>query len=170
MILLHLGDSVDGLPIVARIDATRYVAYVLAAELGYDNAPVEALKAQCVAILSYALNINRSRPLKITQQDQVYDVRKEPSERHNRIAQEMAGIVGTNRYGDIGQPARMQYHASCGGHTDQSGHVCKAVACPCGFKRNGHGWGMCQRGALRLARDGWGWREIVEHYYDVGGL
>jgi peptidoglycan hydrolase-like amidase len=67
-------------------------------------------------------------------------------------------------------PAR--YSAACGGHTDsriEDGYLYQSVKCDIcrqhGLSRRGHGLGLCQEGAMGLARAGWRWRAILDKYY-----
>jgi peptidoglycan hydrolase-like amidase len=67
-------------------------------------------------------------------------------------------------------PAR--YCAACGGHTESgfnNGHRYVSVRCEVcrqkGTGRRGHGWGLCQEGAMELARCGLNWRGILAKYY-----
>ena len=60
----------------------------------------------------------------------------------------------------------------CGGHTDsrfEEGYLYQSVQCEIcrqlGLPRRGHGLGLCQEGAIGLARAGWHWRTILEKYY-----
>lgn len=67
-------------------------------------------------------------------------------------------------------PAR--YSAACGGYTDnrwEEGYLYQSVKCEIcrslGLLRRGHGLGLCQEGAIGLARAGWRWRAILQKYY-----
>jgi peptidoglycan hydrolase-like amidase len=67
-------------------------------------------------------------------------------------------------------PAR--FSAACGGQTEaglESGQQYISVQCEVcrqkGTARRGHGWGLCQEGAMRLAQDGLTWRAILAKYY-----
>jgi hypothetical protein len=64
------------------------------------------------------------------------------------------------------------YSAACGGHTEAGRDRGFAyISVPCEScqrgraERRGHGWGLCQQGAMALAREGWNWREILAKYY-----
>ena len=46
---------------------------------------------------------------------------------------------------------------------DSQGKLIKVVASGAG---NGHGIGLCQWGAMGMARSGKGYREILSHYYE----
>jgi peptidoglycan hydrolase-like amidase len=64
------------------------------------------------------------------------------------------------------------YSAACGGHTDDGeldGYRYRSVVCETcqlgGMKRRGHGLGLCQTGAMGLAKEGWEFGRIVAKYY-----
>lgn len=64
------------------------------------------------------------------------------------------------------------YSAACGGRTEDGvdgGYQYASVGCEicqrANIARRGHGWGLCQEGAMGLARSGWNWRDIVAKYY-----
>ncbi|MDQ2839814.1 MAG: hypothetical protein M3Y72_01990, partial [Acidobacteriota bacterium] len=67
-------------------------------------------------------------------------------------------------------PAR--YSAACGGSTEageRDGYLYQSVQCLIrrerGARRRGHGWGLCQEGAMELARRDYSWRAIVRAYF-----
>lgn len=142
---------------VGALGATEYVAGVLPAEMP-ASWPIEALRAQAVAIQSYALAKGR---VYADTRDQVYNPAKRTA-RTDQVAREMAGYVGQVN----GKTVPMFYSASCGGQTTATwAPYLRAVECPCGRARNGHGQGLCQYGAKALAEQGKTWREIINHYY-----
>jgi peptidoglycan hydrolase-like amidase len=65
------------------------------------------------------------------------------------------------------------YFAHCDGHTRNSQDVwkfsvpyCQSVPCNCGNTQlHGHGVGMCQEGAMAMAKQGALAEEILAHYY-----
>ncbi len=68
------------------------------------------------------------------------------------------------------------YSADCGGHTkslkeagwtdDGSSYPFFGVSCPIkGSAQRGHGIGLCQRGAMELARQGMGFGEILSYFF-----
>jgi peptidoglycan hydrolase-like amidase len=65
------------------------------------------------------------------------------------------------------------YSADCGGHTrslEEAGwgaaeYPFFGVACPVKGAMRGHGIGLCQRGAMELAREGKSFREIVGYFF-----
>ncbi len=62
----------------------------------------------------------------------------------------------------------------CSGHVNCSSTTEKCCSIVVGGRTQhiyGHGVGMCQRGAQQFAgRDGWGWRQILTHYYTGIGI
>jgi peptidoglycan hydrolase-like amidase len=70
------------------------------------------------------------------------------------------------------------YSADCGGHTrslkesgwDDTEYPFFGVACPIKGSPQGHGIGMCQRGAIELARRGKTFREILSYYFPATTL
>lgn len=68
--------------------------------------------------------------------------------------------------------AKARYSAACGGQTEaglRDGVRYARVDCRyCrqrGAPRRGHGWGLCQEGAMAMAEDGRTAREILAKYY-----
>jgi peptidoglycan hydrolase-like amidase len=64
-----------------------------------------------------------------------------------------------------------RYSAACGGHTDRReelGYRYQSVECEgCRlhhYARRGHGLGLCQEGAIHLARAGWNYERILALY------
>jgi len=65
------------------------------------------------------------------------------------------------------------YSADCGGHTKSleeagwptSEYPYFGVSCPIKGEMRGHGIGLCQRGAIELARLGKSFREIIGYYF-----
>ena len=69
------------------------------------------------------------------------------------------------------------YSAACGGRTEggrRDGHMYTSVDCAVcreqRFTRRGHGWGLCQEGAMGLARGGFSWRQILRYYFPEASL
>ncbi len=103
-------------------------------------------------------------------------------------------LRGASAYGSAGQRAALNtrglaisyqghivpalYSADCGGHTrslkeagwDDSEYPFFGVACPVKGPPQGHGIGMCQRGAMELARQGKSFREILNYYFPATTL
>ena len=64
-----------------------------------------------------------------------------------------------------------RFSAACGGHTEAGFNGAdRYVSIRCdgcrkeGRRRQGHGWGLCQRGAMAMASDGFCWQAILNKY------
>ena len=103
-------------------------------------------------------------------------------------------LRGASHSGSLGQQAALNtrnlaityqghivpalYSADCGGHTrslkeagwDSAEYPFFGVACPIKGELQGHGIGMCQRGAIELARQGKSFREILSYYFPAATL
>ncbi len=135
----------------------------------------EALKAQAIAARSYAIANKGKRAshgydLKDTPEDQAYGGASAETAPTNSAVIETKGEVLT--YNQKVIPA--YYSASAGGHTTNSGAVwnkdlpfLKSVpSFDEGIKKNGHGLGMSQHGANRLAQSGYNAYQILTYYYN----
>ena len=168
---------------VEEMQLEDYLAGVIAAEMGPD-APLEALKAQAVASRTYAAAIHRHalfgadvcttahcQEWKHIEAALAPDVYRAVSETRGMVA--AAG----------GRLIQAFFFEHCDGHTRAAEDAMMppvpyltSVECPCGFVAlKGHGVGMCRRGAIALARQGFAFQEILGHYYrgirvlDAGG-
>jgi peptidoglycan hydrolase-like amidase len=103
-------------------------------------------------------------------------------------------LRGASSYGSLGQQASLKtrgltisyqghvvpalYSADCGGHTrslkeagwEDAEYPFFGVACPIKGLTQGHGIGMCQRGAIELARQGKTFREILAYFFPAATL
>jgi len=132
------------------------------ASWGDEPGGMEVLKAQAVAAGTYAAFAifhprHGAAAVCTTTHCQVWTPATDP--RTDRAVQETAGAFVT-RDGEIIQT---EYSSSCGG---------TIAGCPCvelGKEFHGHGRGMCQWGAYRLATAyGKTWRQILQFYYPQG--
>lgn len=64
------------------------------------------------------------------------------------------------------------FQQACGGYTDAGfngeDHYVSVKCEGCkneGRVRQGHGWGLCQRGAIAMARTGFSWRATLDKYF-----
>lgn len=158
-----------------------YLRYVLPAEMPAEW-PADALRAQAIACRSFAWYAC-SHPRHSVAGADVCD-----SPRHcqlfrrgggshsltDKALADTRGLICTYQ----GKVAQTFYHAACGGRTTDSfsarrngSHFIlqpylQSVRCPCGTtQRQGHGIGMCQAGARRLAEDGKSYVQILQWYY-----
>lgn len=114
---------------IATMDIEDYVAAALAGEAGGFRSQ-EALKAMAVTIRTFA-RVNRDRHraggFDFCETTHCQDLLlKHGNERARRAAEETAGTI---LWGD-GRPARVFYHAHCGGHTESAGLLWKESARP----------------------------------------
>lgn len=160
------------LPVVT-IDREVAVASIVGAELPTHRTPVHALAAQALATRSF-LCAAAARPRHANAQFcdtthcQFLRSPALPGSNVSRAVGMTHGLVLNS--GNIVIPAH--YSAACGGHTDSAqldNYQYRSVVCePCcrsSIPRRGHGLGLCQTGAIALARDGWAFQEIVKKYY-----
>ena len=195
---LELPDIIEvereELGITQDIDTEDYVKGVLYHEMG-PSFPFEALKAQAVAIRSYAIRwmMQRDDPICDSTMCQVYG--DERDDTTDAAVDETKGVVVIFD----GQVAETVYHASSGGFTedvedvwgsdyasylkgvfcmenahctndcgecpDEGDGVCDTDSSECCWGRSGHGVGLSQRGAQAMAECGFDHQEILSHYY-----
>lgn len=155
---------------VVEMNLEEYVKGVVPQELP-PSAPMEALKAQAVAARSYAVtswnHAAQGANVCTTTHCQVW--KGVHFTRTDRAVEETRGIFAT--YG--GSIIRAFYFGHCDGRTRNSEDVwvqalpyCRGVVCECGYTWMwGHGVGMCQEGAIAMAKRGVTFDEILRHYY-----
>lgn len=161
----------SGQVVVMKLET--YLAGVVGCEIG-ANGPLEALKAQAVASRTYAASAHRHPELGAdvctTAHCQEWK-RIDPivAPEVFRAVSETWGIVAIYD----GRLIDAFFFEHCDGHTrsaDQA-HMpavayLQSVVCPCGFVgMKGHGVGLCQRGAIVMARQGRSFEQILSHYY-----
>lgn len=135
--------------------------------------PMEALKAQAVASRSYAQYAIEhpkfpNADICTTARCQHYAPEK-MHPRTDQAVQETRGIIALYN----GNTANTLFSAHCGGHTRNNEDVwsgqpvpyLRGVPSPATGPRQGHGVGMCQHGARRLAEQGRTYTEILKHFY-----
>jgi len=126
--------------------------------------PFEARKAQAVVTRSYlagAHNRHQGFDFCDTEHCQLLKGLAHPASAGSRAALETRGQVLIYK----GEVIPAMYSANCGGHTKslaqtnwegaaipQPGYPYFSVACPLRGKASGHGVGMCQMGAIEIAR------------------
>lgn len=159
----------DGTAVV--MDLEEYVKGCVPKEIPASS-PMEALKAQAIAARTFAARAARqprhgSAAVCTTSHCQNWSPKH--SVRSDRAVDETRGVVLA--FGD--ELIGAYYFAHCDGHTRNSEDVwraalpyCRSVPCICGnVKMYGHGVGMCQEGAIRMAQQGALAHEILAHYY-----
>lgn len=168
-------ENRDGsLVVVNNLPLEDYMLGVVPSEMP-SKWNYEALKAQAIAARSYAIanrgkRASRGYDLKDTPEDQAYGGASSETATTNSAVLETKGVVIT--YNKKVIPA--YYSASAGGHTVNSGAVwnkdlpyLKSVpSFDEGVKKNGHGLGMSQHGANKLAQNGYNAYQILTYYYN----
>jgi len=166
------GEATETEGQVITLPLEEYLKGVLPMEMDPD-APREALKALAVAARGYALAAMLSprhgaqAAVCNTGHCQAWSPRHDPLT--DRAVEETRGFVPV--YG--GRPVATYHFGHCDGHTRNSEDVwrrmlpyCRSVPCSCGYESlHGHGVGLCQRGAIEMARRGATWSQILAHYY-----
>jgi len=158
---------------VVTMDREVAVGSIVGAELPIHGTPLAALSAQALAARSF-LDAESSRPRHVGAQfcdtTHCQFLRTPPFAGSvvEKAVRATEGLVLSAHSRVI--PAH--YSAACGGHTDSAEldhYQYRSVICePCqraGTRRRGHGLGLCQTGAISLARAGWNFEEIVAKYY-----
>ena len=163
---------------IITMDREQAVASAVAAET-FPGTPLEAVKAQAVAARSYfSASGSRHQDYDACDSTHCQFLRELPLAQSlaAQATRETAGLVLTYE----GKPLAALYSASCGGTTrplEEPGTAYPYYAVPCEYcQRNrrgiveGHRYGLCQRGAAGMARDGASFRLILSHYYPGTGL
>ena len=166
------GDGEVLRPVIT-MDAETATGSIAGAELPVSGTGVSALAAQAVIARSVLLSREGRRrhgstDFCDTTHCQFLRSPAEPGGTVDRAVCETRGLV--LRQDDRTLFAR--YSGACGGATEggkQDGFRYSSVACEtcrvAGRIRQGHGWGLCQHGALSLAQRGWSWPAILAKYY-----
>ncbi len=158
---------------VLEMKLETYLAGVVVAEMG-ANAPLAALKAQAVASRTYAASAHRHADVgaDVCTSAHCQEWRKvDPivAPEVFRAVGETWGIVAIHN----GNLIDAFFHEHCDGQTRNSEDLLmppvpylRGVDCACGFVAlKGHGVGLCQRGAIVMARRGASFEQILHHYY-----
>jgi len=157
---------------VVTMDCELAAGSIVGAELPVYACPPNALAAQAVVSRSVLCAATAPRHNVADFCDTTHcQFLRSPAAPGSNVAQAIqatAGVVLFERERIL--PAR--YSAACGGATESGvdgGYQYVSVPCEtCRGSRNvrrGHGWGLCQEGAIGLARLGWSWRAILANYY-----
>ncbi len=161
-------DQVDVIPI------EEYVARVLPAEVP-PSWRMEALKAQAIAARTYAINHiyhnqNDRYPYDVSDWANTQMMCDYRHARTDQAAVETAGmILSPIDDAAVILPINAMYSAENGHPTRKHGYLAYLDSVPdvnaLGQERRGHGWGMSQLGAQRLAKQGLNFCQILGHYY-----
>jgi hypothetical protein len=157
---------------VIRADIEIATGSIVAAELPVSVAPFDAQAAQAVVSRSILLYSSLPRHPFADFCDTTHcQFLRSPVASGSETARAVTKTRGMAlMQGGCGMAPR--YSAACGGFTEAGadcGHRYTSVRCEICQSRNlvrrGHGWGLCQEGAMGLARRGWTWRQILATYY-----
>jgi hypothetical protein len=161
---------------IVEMDRETAVAAIVDAE-GAPGMPFEARKAQAVVTRSYLAGAHhRHEGFDFCDNEHCQLMKDLPaagSEAGQATAMTRAQVL-TYR----GEVVAALYSANCGGHTKslaqsswtgaaipQPGYPYYSVACPLRGHASGHGVGMCQLGAMELARNGYSAAVIIDHFF-----
>jgi len=170
---VHVINNDGNLTVVNDLGIEDYVQGVTPAEMP-SSWNYEALKAQAIAVRSYAIaNIgkhgSKGYDLADNTQDQAYNGIACETERTNQAVQDTAGIVLT--YDD--HIISTMYSASAGGQTKSAleswgkdvPYLQSVKSFDDEVPANGHGVGMTQHGAKNLADMGYNAYQILAYFY-----
>ncbi len=161
--------KVDGK--VYTMDLEEYVKGVVPYEV-YLSWPASILEAQAIAARTYALTSTKHATagydVCVTTCCQVYGEGRYNAS--NQAVENTRGIVGVHKTKNVLVP--MYYSASCGGHTlgNWADYLKEVTDCPCaahGKETSGHQQGLCQWGGYYLSKEGYGWQQILDTYYNL---
>lgn len=158
---------------IIEIEFEDYVARVVASEIG--NSPIEACKAQAIAARTFAVGRGVLDGKVISDSAsvaQAFRAVRNNYENCNRAAQETEGLVLT--YND--KIISAVYSDSNGGRTVSAQEKWGSArpyliakddpwTAATGAKKNGHGVGLSQKGAVYAAKNGIGFENILQFYY-----
>jgi hypothetical protein len=158
---------------VQEMKLETYLAGAVAMAIG-TSAPLEALKAQAVASRTYAARARRHIDLNA---DVCTTVHCQKWKRVNPIVAPEVFRAVSETWGTValheGELIEAFFFEHCAGKTRDAEEMAmpayqylSSVDCKCGFTdMKGHGVGMCQRGAIVMARLGATFKDILTHYY-----
>jgi hypothetical protein len=155
---------------VVMMDIETAVSSVTGAEMPVSASPVEALMAQAVVARSFlaaAAPRHSGYDFCDTTHCQFLRSPAVAGSPADRAARRTSGLTLQSD----GATVPCRYSASCGGHTDEReelGYRYQSVVCEAclinHYARRGHGLGLCQEGAIHLARNGWNYERILALY------
>jgi hypothetical protein len=161
---------------IVEMDREVAVASIVEAETN-GMLPIEARKAQAVVTRSYLIGAhNRHEGFDFCDTDHCQLMKGLPPAGSAATTATAAtrGQVLTYR----GEVVPALYSANCGGHTKslaqsswsgaalpQPGYPYFGVVCPLRGHASGHGVGMCQMGALEIAKHGYSAQIILGHFF-----
>ena len=163
---------------IVQVEFEEYVAAVVASEIG--NASLEACKAQAIAARSFAISRSVFKDRAISDSSAVAQAYRASLYNKDKYPNAVAAAKATT--GIVlcydGKVASAIYGASNGGQTISAAQAWGGKGYPyliqqddpwdtaAGYKKNGHGVGMSQRGAMYAAKQlGKNYKEILSFYY-----
>lgn len=156
---------------IIDIDIEDYVAGVVASEIG--NAPLEACKAQAIAARTFAVARGVLKGKEISDSASVAQAFRGPRTDYPKCVQAVKDTMGLILTYD-GKPISAVYCDANGGRTYSSKEVwggdkpyliAREDKWNGSQKKNGHGVGMSQKGAISAAKQGVSYKEILSFYY-----
>jgi len=161
---------------IVEMNRETAVASITEAE-GTPGMPFEARKAQAIVTRSYLAGArNRHVGFDFCDTEHCQLLKTLPPD--NSSASQAAAVTQGQVVTYKGDVVPTLYSASCGGHTKtlaqskwiganipQPGYPYFSVACPLRGRAAGHGVGMCQLGAMEIAKHGYSARIILGHYF-----
>ena len=173
---LEVRRSGSELLAIVEMDRETAVAAIVDAE-GAAGLPFEARKAQAVVTRSYLAGAHNRHPGFDFCDTEHCQLLKEPSPAFTAASRATLATRGQMLVYK-GEVIPAMYSANCGGHTKslaqtkwegaaipQPGYPFVSVACPLRGRASGHGVGLCQMGAIKIAEHGYPARIILGHYF-----
>jgi peptidoglycan hydrolase-like amidase len=157
---------------VVTMDCETATRSIVEAELPTSACPAQALAAQAVVSRSILCAATEPRHRFADFCDTTHcQFLRSPAVPGSKTSQAVDATNELVLY-DRGSILPARYSAACGGITDavlDGNHQYVPVACEICRKqriaRRGHGIGLCQEGAMGLARLGWTWQAILAKFY-----
>jgi peptidoglycan hydrolase-like amidase len=166
--------------LVPVIEMDRELAVASIADSEMIGVPLEAMKAQAVATRSYLAGVTgRHAGQGFDFCDTTHCQYLHGRPRAGTNAQQAVDLTRDLTLTHQGKILAALYSANCGGHTHTLQEVgwkhdgvypFFGVSCPVKGNPDGHGVGMCQRGAMELARTGAQFRDILAHFFPASAL
>ncbi len=158
-------------PVVSMHRETA-VGSIVGAELPVTGTPIDAAAAQAIVARSFIAGTARPRHAEADFCDTTHcQFLRSPAPNGTAIAEAVRLTRDLALFSGAG-PIAARYSAACGGRTRggrENGYVYQPVECEicqqAHLARRGHGLGLCQEGAIGLARAGWTWPHILRKYY-----
>ena len=161
---------------IVEMDREAAVAAIVDSE-GTPGMPFEARKAQAVVTRSYLIGAHHRHEGFDFCDTEHCQLMKDPPPAASEASQATAATRGQVLTYQ-GEVVAALYSANCGGHTKslaqsswsgaalpQPGYPYFSVVCPLRGHASGHGVGMCQMGAMEIARHGYSAQIILGHFF-----